>query len=300
MTPSSRIPKKFLVVLKRTWDETLSSGLMLVIFVTTHLFQFYFADTVHSRIQVACTFGNALVGEFMVPFLLVFTVFRTAVNSDFVYSSTACFDGCAYVDDRESKFEDVPLLARQSSGKENSGSEVVSWFDVAHVPLRRYLSIIGNQVDGISLVALVSRSQWPIPLTPSGSSYRYTSSLWSVGYLRVVVLGGNFCHDVLYFSYLCRALPTPAHPVVLPTEKDAYILHTLRIPTLHVGLRVSGKCRCHWGASFFYWLPRLSCRRKLHRCHDRAKSRANPHHLLMPRVVDVLKPGDAASRTAAT
>ena len=101
---SSRIPKKFLVGLKRTWDKTLSSGLMLVIFVTTHLFQFYFADTVHSRIQVVCTFGNALVGEFMVPFLLVFTVFRTAVNSDFVYSSTACFDGFAFVDDREEQF----------------------------------------------------------------------------------------------------------------------------------------------------------------------------------------------------
>ena len=107
---------------------------------------------------------------------------------------------------------------------------------------------------------------------PSGSSYvsyRYTSSLWSVGYLPVVVLGSNFCHDVLYFSYLCRALRTPARPVVLPTEKDAYILHTLRIPTLHEGLRVSGVCCSHWGASFFYWLPRLSCRRKLHRSHDR-------------------------------
>ena len=36
----------------------------------------------------------------------------------------------------------------------------------------------------ISLVALVSSSQWPISLTPSGSSsfvsYRYTSSSWSV------------------------------------------------------------------------------------------------------------------------
>ena len=32
------------------------------------------------------TYGSALVGEFMVAFLLVFTVLRTAVNSDFVYS----------------------------------------------------------------------------------------------------------------------------------------------------------------------------------------------------------------------
>ena len=36
------------------------------------------------------------------------------------------------------------------------------------------------------------------------------------------------------------------------------------------------------------------------RAVDRAKSRANPHHPLMPRVVEVLKIGDAASRTAAT
>ena len=33
--------------------------------------------------------GNALVGEFMVAFLLVFTALRTAVNSDFVYSLMA-------------------------------------------------------------------------------------------------------------------------------------------------------------------------------------------------------------------
>ena len=45
-----------LASLKRTGDETLSSGLMLVTFVTTDLFQFYFADTVHSRIQVVCSF----------------------------------------------------------------------------------------------------------------------------------------------------------------------------------------------------------------------------------------------------
>ena len=32
---------------------------------------------------------QALVGEFMVAFLLVFTVLRTAVNSDFVYSLMA-------------------------------------------------------------------------------------------------------------------------------------------------------------------------------------------------------------------
>ena len=61
---------------------------MLVTFVTTHLFQFYFADTLHFVFKLfdlfdeRWSYGNALVGEFMVAFLLVFTVFRTAVNSD--------------------------------------------------------------------------------------------------------------------------------------------------------------------------------------------------------------------------
>ena len=32
---------------------------------------------------------------------------------------------------------------------------------------------------------------------------------------------------------------------------------------------VSGVCCSYWGASFCHWLPRLSCRRKLHRSHDR-------------------------------
>ena len=46
LTPSSGIPKKSLVSLKRTWDRTLSSGWVLVTFVTTHLFQFRFVHTV--------------------------------------------------------------------------------------------------------------------------------------------------------------------------------------------------------------------------------------------------------------
>ena len=70
-------------------------------------------------------------------------------------------------------------------------------------------------------------------------------------------------------------------------------VHSSYFAHSYLGLRVSGMCRSHWGASFFHWLPRLSCRRKLHRSHDRAKSRANPHHLLLPRVVDVLKQGRA-------
>ena len=41
--------------------------------------------------QLCAPTRNALVGEFMVAFLLVFIASRTAVNSDFFYSSMACF-----------------------------------------------------------------------------------------------------------------------------------------------------------------------------------------------------------------
>ena len=34
------------------------------------------------------------------------------------------------------------LSVRQSSGKEDLGSEVVFWFDVAHAPLRKYLATV--------------------------------------------------------------------------------------------------------------------------------------------------------------
>merc|ERR1712012_1300409 len=37
------------------------------------------------------SYWNALVGGFMMTFLLVFTVLQTAVNADFDYSSMACF-----------------------------------------------------------------------------------------------------------------------------------------------------------------------------------------------------------------
>ena len=42
-------------------------------------------------IEDGWSYENTLVGEFMVVFLLVFIELRTAVNSDFVYSSMACF-----------------------------------------------------------------------------------------------------------------------------------------------------------------------------------------------------------------
>ena len=42
-------------------------------------------------VGVGWSCGNALVGEFMFIFLLVFTVFQTAVNSAFDHSSTASF-----------------------------------------------------------------------------------------------------------------------------------------------------------------------------------------------------------------
>ena len=55
VAPSTGIPVCILVGLMGTGEETLSSGLMLVTFLTPHLSQFYFADTVHSSIQVACS-----------------------------------------------------------------------------------------------------------------------------------------------------------------------------------------------------------------------------------------------------
>ena len=55
VAPSTGIPVCILVGLMGTGDETLSSGLMLVTFLTPHFSQFYFADTVHSSIQVVCS-----------------------------------------------------------------------------------------------------------------------------------------------------------------------------------------------------------------------------------------------------
>ena len=43
------------------------------------------------RLELCAPTRNALVGEFMVAFLLVFIASRTAVNSDFFYSSMTCF-----------------------------------------------------------------------------------------------------------------------------------------------------------------------------------------------------------------
>ena len=45
LTPSSVFPRTFLFGLKRTQYQKLSSGLMLVSFITTYIFQFGFADT---------------------------------------------------------------------------------------------------------------------------------------------------------------------------------------------------------------------------------------------------------------
>ena len=112
----------------------------------------------------------ALEGEFMVPFLLVFTVFRTAVNSDFVYSSTACFAmglavsfSCFCSASRvrlllpiASRVPIFATLVSSATGQrrivarpvsaDSVVRETVSWFDVARVhdhkplpvPVRRY------------------------------------------------------------------------------------------------------------------------------------------------------------------
>ena len=44
LTPSSGIPKKSIACLMRTWDQKLSSGSLLT-FMSTHFFQFRFAET---------------------------------------------------------------------------------------------------------------------------------------------------------------------------------------------------------------------------------------------------------------
>ena len=73
LTPSSARPLGM---------EELRQGLITCVIhrVWFRLFtQFYFAVDVH---VVPWSFGNAFVGEFLVSFLFVFTVFRTAVNTD--------------------------------------------------------------------------------------------------------------------------------------------------------------------------------------------------------------------------
>ena len=47
LTPSSGVPKKFLVGLERTWDQMLSCVLALFTCMITHPFQFRFAATEH-------------------------------------------------------------------------------------------------------------------------------------------------------------------------------------------------------------------------------------------------------------
>ena len=84
------------VRLKRTWDRKLSSGWMMSGQLNSFFCGFYhrwfeedlgsevvfwFVAQVHVHSQ--WSLGKVLVGEFMVGFLLVFTVLRTAVNSDF-------------------------------------------------------------------------------------------------------------------------------------------------------------------------------------------------------------------------
>ena len=46
LASASGIPKKFLVDPMRTWDQKFTPGLMLLTFMTVHLFQFRFADVV--------------------------------------------------------------------------------------------------------------------------------------------------------------------------------------------------------------------------------------------------------------
>ena len=94
------------------------------------------------------------------------------------------------------------------------------------------------------------------------------------------LLGGNFCHDVLYFSYRCCALRTPARLVVLRTLRE--------------NLCVSGVCSPNGGATNEVVLlllaptftvlrnapsrsrPRMIERLDLHRTHDHYEANLHP------------------------
>ena len=52
LASASGIPKKFLVDPMRTWDQKFTPGLMLLTFMTVHLFQFRFADVVDAKTSV--------------------------------------------------------------------------------------------------------------------------------------------------------------------------------------------------------------------------------------------------------
>ena len=110
-----------------------------------------------------------------------------------------------------------------------------------------------------SLVALVTRSKWPISLTPSGSSsyvsYRYTSSSWSVtACCTSVTCAVRFGHlpTLLFFTLRWTRTFFIFCPFLLSMRAYVFLVCVALI----------------WVLPFF-WLPLLSCRRKLHRGHDR-------------------------------
>ena len=76
-------------------------------------------------------------------------------------------------------------------------------------PLRSLMASCPWQATGSSM-ALMTASQWQVPLTLSGSypyvSLRCTASSWSADYLFVVALSVYSCHDELNFSFRRRTM----------------------------------------------------------------------------------------------
>ena len=114
MTPSSGVSKKFLFGLKKTWDPKLSPGLMLLPFMTAHLFQLQFAG------NEQCWHSSRLI---------TLKLFRTDHNNAPLV--LVCV-GWFHVDTNSG----IP--------KKFFVGEIVFWFDVAHVhdhsllPVERY------------------------------------------------------------------------------------------------------------------------------------------------------------------
>ena len=105
--------KKFIVGLKMAWDQELSSGLMLFTLMTVHLFQFRFAVT----------------EQYWLPsWLFTLTFFRTDDIHVHVWRGFACL-GIQYSQEVSRWYDD------------DLGSEVDSWFGVAHVYGRTPLPI---------------------------------------------------------------------------------------------------------------------------------------------------------------
>ena len=78
-----------LISLLRCWEQTVLGAVIFTLLYSEE--KGFMHDLGSNGVGVGWSHGTALVGEFMFIFLLVFTVFQTAANSDFDYSSIASF-----------------------------------------------------------------------------------------------------------------------------------------------------------------------------------------------------------------